>query len=52
MSNSKTTGPIAIEAEAAPPRAKSSNYPEPFLVARQGEKSGRSAISSDSKTLA
>jgi uncharacterized cupin superfamily protein len=31
MPDGKTTTPIAIEAEAAPPRTKPSNYPEPFF---------------------
>jgi uncharacterized cupin superfamily protein len=31
MSDSKTAGPIAINAESVSPRTKSSNYPEPFF---------------------
>jgi uncharacterized cupin superfamily protein len=31
MNDSKPKGPIAIKAAAAPPRAKPSNYPEPFF---------------------
>ena len=30
MNDSKTTGPVAVEAAAVPPGAKSSVYPEPF----------------------
>ncbi len=31
MSDSKNPGPIAVRAEDVPPRAKPSNYPEPFV---------------------
>jgi uncharacterized cupin superfamily protein len=31
MSEQKTPGPIAVMAEAVPPRSKPSNYPEPFF---------------------
>lgn len=31
MSEQKTPGPIAVMADAVPPRSKPSNYPEPFF---------------------
>ena len=40
MRDSKTPGPIAIEAESAPPRTKPSNYPEPFF-SRMGKREKR-----------
>ena len=31
MSDTKKTGPVAVKAEAVPPRTKPSTYPEPFF---------------------
>ena len=40
MSDSKDDNPIAVRADAVPPRAKASSYPEPFL-SRVGKREKR-----------